>query len=326
MRSRWLLLLIPLAFVAGIGAGVLGLLWATGGVSTPSRDTSDVVPTLALDAPTPTPGELAAISTQLAELNAKVDVVSTQVSAGGGQAATDQAATPPPDSDESAAEGDSTEGDSTEGDSTEGDSTEGDSTEGDSTEGDSASVPERALYRITEDESEARFIIDEVLAGEPTRVVGTTPRLAGDVIINFSDPAASQIGQIAINVRTLRTDQEFRDQAIRGQILRSAQDEFEFVTFAPTAFSGLPSTPVGVGETLNFEITGDLTVRGETRTVTFNAEVVVTSEDRITGFARTNILYPDFGITINAPPTVTDISDEVILEIDFVALRVEEVE
>lgn len=305
MRSRWLLLLIPLAFVAGIGAGVLGLLWATGGVSTPSRDTSEVVPTLALDAPTPTPGELAAISTQLAELNAKVDAVSTQISAGDGQATPDQAAaTPAPDSDETTAEDDTTESDTT--------------------EGDSASVPERALYRITEDESEARFIIDEVLGGVPTRVVGTTPRLAGDVIVNFSDPAASQIGQIAINVRTLRTDQEFRDQAIRGQILRSAQDEFEFVTFAPTALSGLPSTPVSVGETLNFQITGDLTVRGETRTVTFDAEVVVTSEDRITGFASTDILYPDFGITINAPPTVTDISDEVILEIDFVALRVED--
>ena len=167
-------------------------------------------------------------------------------------------------------------------------------------------------------------MIDETLIGNPTTVVGTTRRVAGDVIVNFQDPPASQVGTIAINARTLRTDTEFRDQSIRGQILQSSQDEFEFINFVPTELIALPQAPVEVGGMVNFQIVGDLTIRGVTRSVTFDTTVTVESKDRIVGFASTVVLYEDFGLTIQAPTNVTDIGDEVTLEIDFVALRVEE--
>ena len=47
--NRLIWLLIPIAFAAGVAVGVLGLLWATGGNSTPSQDVGNVVPTLSLD-------------------------------------------------------------------------------------------------------------------------------------------------------------------------------------------------------------------------------------------------------------------------------------
>lgn len=191
------------------------------------------------------------------------------------------------------------------------------------TEDAAASTAERALFRVvTDGESVGRFYIDETLLGNRITVVGETPNVAGDVIVNFANPAASQIGQIAISARTLRTDNEFRDQAIRGRILFT--NDHEFIRFAPTGVSGLDSDPVAVGETITFEIAGDLTVRDVTLPVTFTAEVTLESDETIRGTVRTTILYSDFGIRIQAPPTVSDIADEVTIEMEFLAEKVDE--
>ncbi len=116
------------------------------------------------------------------------------------------------------------------------------------------------VYRIIPDESEVRFIVDEELRTGPNTVVGTTQDVAGDISVDFDTPANSEIGLIRINVRTLQTDSGMRNNAIRGMILQSAQDQYEFAQFQPTAISGLPET-VSVGEPVNFQITGDLTVK-----------------------------------------------------------------
>ncbi|TVR19366.1 MAG: YceI family protein [Anaerolineaceae bacterium] len=181
---------------------------------------------------------------------------------------------------------------------------------------------ERLLYRIAQEQSEARFYIDEILAGEEITVVGTTNQVAGDVIVDFSNPASSQVGTIRINVRTLRTDNNFRDDAIRGRVLQSSRDEFEFAEFVPAEIIGLPES-VAVGETIEFEIIGDLTLRDVTRTLTFNATVTVTDEQSLAGVASTTFPYRDFNLTVPQPPSVSFIADDVTIEIDFVALRVE---
>lgn len=181
---------------------------------------------------------------------------------------------------------------------------------------------ERVLYRIAQEQSEARFYIDEILAGEEITVVGTTDQVAGDVIVDFGNPASSQIGTIRINVRTLQTDNRFRDDAVRGRVLQSSRDEFEFAEFVPAEIIGLPDS-VAVGETVEFEIIGDLTLRDVTRTLTFNATVTVIDDESIAGVANTTFPYRDFNLTVPQPPSVTFIADDVTIEIDFVALRVE---
>ena len=45
------------------------------------------------------------------------------------------------------------------------------------------------LYRITPEESEVRYIIDEVKRGQPTTVVGTTNQVAGDIRLDLNNPA-----------------------------------------------------------------------------------------------------------------------------------------
>ncbi|MBZ0184511.1 MAG: YceI family protein, partial [Melioribacteraceae bacterium] len=182
----------------------------------------------------------------------------------------------------------------------------------------------RALFRINQDESEARFLIEEVLMGNPTTVVGATRQVAGDIIIDYANPSASTVGQIGVNVRTLKTDNDFRDQSIRGQILESTKTEYEFVTFEPTEVIGLSAEPIEVGSTVEFQVRGNLKIREVTREVIFDLTVTAVSETQIEGLARATVRYADFDISIKAPPSVSNIGEEVTLELDFVALRVEE--
>lgn len=301
MSRRIAFLLIVVAFAAGVGAGTLGILWATGRISTPSRETSEVAPTLSLNMATPTPGAFSLVGTEIAQINVKVDSLSTQVSDLTLVGVDSIGAVPLPES-----------------------SAEPDPTSTDNGREADESLPDRVLYRITEEESTAHFKINEVLAGNPTTVVATTRRVAGDIIVNFADPPASQVGTVAVNARTLKTDNEFRDQSIRGQILRSSEDDYEFVMFVPTELIGLPSSPVTIGETVEFQIVGDLTIVDVTRSVTFDASVTVVSLERIEGFASVQVLYSDFGLTVNPPPTVASVEDQVTLEIELVAQRVEE--
>lgn len=179
------------------------------------------------------------------------------------------------------------------------------------------------LYRIVSDESEARYEIDEILRGEPFRVVGLTDQVAGDIILDFANAAASQIGVIRINVRTLMTDEERRDRATRSRILQSAEDAYEFVNFTPTALEGLPDS-VSVGDTATFTIVGDLKIREITAEARFEATVNVVAEDRLEGTAEATVLRSTYDLIIPNVPFVADVSDEVLLGIQFVATAVDQ--
>ncbi|MCB0194612.1 MAG: YceI family protein [Anaerolineae bacterium] len=172
------------------------------------------------------------------------------------------------------------------------------------------------IYEIVPTESEARFLIDEVLRGDPITVVGTTDQVAGQVAVDFNNPQASQVGTIQVNARTLATDNDFRNRAIKNAILLT--DNHEFVTFTPTQITGLPESTT-VGESYNFQIVGDLTVTDATQQVTFDVTATAASETQLQGTASTSILYSDFGLFIPDSPAVDTVDDAVRLEIDFVA-------
>lgn len=173
-----------------------------------------------------------------------------------------------------------------------------------------------AIFEIVAAESEARFLIDEVLRGDPVTVVGSTNQVAGQIAVDPGDLTAAQVGTIQVNVRTLATDNEFRNRAIKNRILRT--DDHEFVTFVPQDIEGLLRTGT-IGETYTFQIVGDLTIAGVTQQVTFEVTVTPVSETRLEGLATTAFLYTDFELSIPDSPSVDTVEDEVRLEFAFVA-------
>jgi polyisoprenoid-binding protein YceI len=180
----------------------------------------------------------------------------------------------------------------------------------------------RTMFHIDADQSQVRFTIHETLLGQPNPVVGETDQVAGDLLVDFDNPANSQLGAIRINIRTLKTDDEIRNRVIRGQILQSERDEFEFAEFIPTTITNLPSA-LTVNEPVTFQIAGMLNLHGVTRNVTFDTTVTPVDETRLTGTATAEVLYRDFNLNIPEAPGVADISDNVRLEIDFTALAME---
>lgn len=169
---------------------------------------------------------------------------------------------------------------------------------------------------FTIDSGKATFTIDEVLRGSPNTVVGTTGQVAGQVSIDLSDPSTAQIGTIKIDARTFATDSGQRDNAIRRFILST--DQYEFIEFAPTAIDGLPGS-IDMGTPFTFEVAGDLTVKNSTNPVTFHVAATLVSEGRIEGTATTKITRSEFGVTVPSVRFVADVSDDVALELDFVA-------
>ncbi len=172
------------------------------------------------------------------------------------------------------------------------------------------------IFEIRPSGSEVRFTLDELLRGEPTTVVGRTDQVAGQIAVDLADLSTAQVGVIQVNARTLATDNEFRNRAISNTILDT--NAFEFITFAPTAVTGLPGS-ASVGETVSFQLTGNLTIRDITREVIFEATVTVVSAERLEGTAVTTIQRGDYNLAIPEVESVADVSEAVLLEIDFVA-------
>lgn len=280
------LLLLVIALAGGAAAGILGYIWYTGGSGEASLSVEDALATReandAAMAEAVGTAIMDAANTVIAEAVAVAvaEAVDTSI------AAAMEAGAPASDRVESSR-----------------------------VEAESAGVE----FSIVAAESEASFTLEEDLSGVRTTVIGSTTELGGKVFVDFANPSNSVIGAIVVNARTLETDNSFRNRALRSQILMSAQDEFEFIVFEPRELSNFSASSVAVGETLSFNITGDLTVTDVTRNVTFEAMVTLDSETQISGSATVNLLHADFGLAIPEVPRVANVTDDVDLKLQFVA-------
>lgn len=187
-----------------------------------------------------------------------------------------------------------------------------------------ASTVNETIFRIDAAQSQVRFSLQETLMGSPVTVVGSTNQVAGDIRVDFANPANSELGIVRVNMRTLATDNSNRNGSIRRFILRTAEDQYEFSDFVPTAISGLPQS-VAVGDTIEFQVTGNFSIVDVTQPLTFDVTLTIASETRLEGTASTTILRSNWPpiATFQVPPQVAEVSNEVLLEIDFVALAVE---
>lgn len=188
-----------------------------------------------------------------------------------------------------------------------------------------AAAPEAAdpaaeprTFVIDPAQSEARFIINEVLLGAPTEVTGATNQVEGTIEIDPNAPESTVLSPLVINARELKTDRNLRDRAIRRFILQSADDKYQFITFTPTAIEGLPSS-AGAGDSFTFTVSGDLTIREITAPVTFDVSVTADSDTQISGMAQATVQRATYDLQIPSAPGVADVTDDVRLELSFVA-------
>ena len=125
-------------------------------------------------------------------------------------------------------------------------------------------------YKFVADQTKASYAVDEVFLNQNNKLntaIGVTNIVDGEITLDVQNPANSKVGTITIDISKLTSDSGQRDNAIRQRWLESSK--FPTVTFVPTKLDGLPGTYTA-GQELTFKITGDMTVRDTTKSVTFD--------------------------------------------------------
>jgi len=186
---------------------------------------------------------------------------------------------------------------------------------------DAVSTSALPAFEIDSSKSEVRFTLHELLGGEPTTVVGTTNLVSGTLYLSVDAPLDALIGEISVNARGFATDNDFRNRAIHNAILETGR--YEYIDFVPTAIVGLPDAFV-LGDAVTLEVSGMLTIKNVSREVVFSAKVTPVSETELSGHAETTISYSDYDVFVPSAPRVANVDQEVLLEIDFVALLASE--
>lgn len=144
--------------------------------------------------------------------------------------------------------------------------------------------------------SQAGYRVQEVLFGQDTTAVGRTGAVTGNLTIAGNSVTK---GSFTVDMTTVKSDREQRDGQFQNRIMNTAS--FPRATFALTKPIAL-SAPPAVGGRTTATATGDLQLRGATKSVTFEVTVVrdAADEARVSGsipvkFADWKIPNPSIG-------------------------------
>lgn len=174
------------------------------------------------------------------------------------------------------------------------------------------------IFRIIPGESQASYEVGETFLNQQNRfavAIGVTTEINGEINAVLSDPPASSIGPVTVDISQLTSDSSRRDEAIRKRWLESAT--YPLAVFNPVEITGLPASYVE-GEDYTFSITGDLTVHEVTKPVTFNV-LANLNGNTLTGTATTAVKLSDFGVGPISIAGILNTEDDVKLTLTFVA-------
>ena len=161
----------------------------------------------------------------------------------------------------------------------------------------------------------ARYMVEEVLASQGFKVAtGETSEVVGRIVFDADGAIVADESSIVIQAGTLKTDNDRRDRYVREQTLQTAN--YPEIIFRPTSAEGLPSPLSEASGEVEFTLSGDLTIRDQTRPVTWD----VTAEfgGSITGLAVIDIDFEQFGMDKPSVAVVVSVGDTIRLELDFV--------
>lgn len=176
--------------------------------------------------------------------------------------------------------------------------------------------PVTRIFVIVPDKTTAQYSIDEVFLNENNRLntaVGKTNQVQGSLVLNFTNPAASQLGTFTVDISTLRSDSSRRDRAIRERWLESAR--YPLATFVAREIRNFPPDPKE-GEPISFQIVGDLTLKQTTREQVWDVTATLNG-DILTGTATTFLLLADYNIPVPELLGILRVTDGLKATLEF---------
>lgn len=158
----------------------------------------------------------------------------------------------------------------------------------------SAAVPLDGTWKVASG-SQAGYRVKEILFGQDNTAAGRTSSVTGQVTITGTQVTAASL---TADLTSVSSDQSRRDSQFQGRIMDTA--DFPTATFALTSPLDLGAAPPE-GTTIAAKVTGNLTLRGTTRSVTFTvtakrsgASIQASGQIPVT-FSDFNIPNPSFG-------------------------------
>lgn len=145
------------------------------------------------------------------------------------------------------------------------------------------------------------YRVSEVLFGVDTEGAGRTNQVTGSLVI---DGTTATSADFTVDVASITSDDDRRDGQFRGRIMST--DQFPTATFKltqPIDFGSIPAA----GDSVTASATGDLTLRGVTKSVTFDLTAKL-ENGRIGVLGNIPISFSDYSIPdpSNQAATVKD--------------------
>ncbi len=170
-------------------------------------------------------------------------------------------------------------------------------------------------YVTAGDASRARYRVRERLFGREldNDAVGETAAITGSIALDKAGAVVRSASQFDVNMSGLTSDEGRRDNYVRTRLL--VTDSFPTTRLAVTSVRGLPS-PLPTSGRVQFQLLGDLTVKGVTRPTTWNVTANVAG-DGLTGTAATAFTFDEFQLTKPRVRSVLSVNDTIRLEYEF---------
>ena len=164
----------------------------------------------------------------------------------------------------------------------------------------------------------ARYKVEETLARQGFVVAtGETGEVSGRIVFDADGGIVAEESAIAMQAATLATDSDRRDRYVRNRTLQTEQ--YPEIVFRPTSADGLPTPLTNAQGAIDFTISGDLTIRDQTRPITWDASAEFAGGGaEITGLASTEFTFEDFAMDKPSVAIVLSVEDTIRLEIEFV--------
>ncbi|HJV09264.1 MAG TPA: YceI family protein, partial [Acidimicrobiales bacterium] len=145
--------------------------------------------------------------------------------------------------------------------------------------------------------------INEVLVSVgSTTAVGRTPTVAGTVTVSGTTVSAAQI---SADLTDVTTNDSRRDDAVQRALATSRFPEATFVLTQPIKLASVPAD----GERLTVPATGDLTIKGVTRSVTIDLQAQLQG-DVLVVVGSAPVTLADYGVTAPSSPIVASVEKD----------------
>jgi len=167
--------------------------------------------------------------------------------------------------------------------------------------------------------SKATVRVREQLVGVnlPSDAVLAASGATGAFALN-DDGTFSSDSKITFDLTTLASDQRDRDNFVKMDTLQTRQ--FPKAEFVPTKTSGL-TLPMPASGDFTFKLTGQMTLHGKTKEVTFDVSATRSGNElKATAAAAPSWKFADFGMSAPSVPfKVVSVVDEIRVVVDLVA-------